>query len=45
MKLIEIGEGTATAEIEVKDHMLNSHGQGSWSYHFFFGRLCICGGL
>jgi acyl-CoA thioesterase len=26
MKLIEIGEGTATAEIEVKDHMLNSHG-------------------
>src|SRR3954468_6757947 len=26
IKLIEIGEGTATAEIEVKDHMLNTHG-------------------
>jgi len=26
MKLIDIGEGTATAELEVKDHMLNSHG-------------------
>lgn len=26
MKLIEMGEGTATAELEVNDHMLNSHG-------------------
>ncbi|MBB6443622.1 hotdog fold thioesterase [Bacillus benzoevorans] len=26
MKLIELGAGTATAELEVKDHMLNSHG-------------------
>lgn len=26
IKLIEIGEGTATAEVNVKDHMLNSHG-------------------
>ncbi|MDQ0218718.1 hotdog fold thioesterase [Peribacillus cavernae] len=26
MKLIELGEGTATAELDVKDHMLNSHG-------------------
>jgi acyl-CoA thioesterase len=26
MNLIEIGPGTATAELEVKDHMLNSHG-------------------
>lgn len=26
MKLIEMGEGTATAELDIKDHMLNSHG-------------------
>lgn len=26
IKLIEIGEGTATAEVNVKDQMLNSHG-------------------
>ena len=26
IELIEIGEGTATAQLEVKDHMLNSHG-------------------
>ena len=26
IKLIEVGEGTATAELVVKDHMLNSHG-------------------
>lgn len=26
MKLIELGAGTAAAELEVKDHMLNSHG-------------------
>ncbi|WP_232696032.1 PaaI family thioesterase [Brevibacillus daliensis] len=26
IKLIELGEGTATAELEAKDHMLNSHG-------------------
>ncbi|MDM5338362.1 hotdog fold thioesterase [Fictibacillus enclensis] len=26
IRLTELGEGTAVAEIEVKDHMLNSHG-------------------
>jgi acyl-CoA thioesterase len=26
MKLTEMGEGTATAEIDIKKHMLNSHG-------------------
>jgi acyl-CoA thioesterase len=26
IKLIELGEGTATAELDVKDYMLNSHG-------------------
>lgn len=26
MKLIEMGEGTATAELDIKEHMLNSHG-------------------
>jgi acyl-CoA thioesterase len=26
MKLIVMGEGTATAELDIKDHMLNSHG-------------------
>ena len=26
MKLIELGEGTATAEIDIKKHMLNAHG-------------------
>ena len=26
IKLLEIGEGTACAELDVKDHMLNTHG-------------------
>ncbi|OXS69225.1 phenylacetate degradation protein [Priestia filamentosa] len=26
MKLIHMGEGTATAELDIKDHMLNAHG-------------------
>ncbi|MGG0383706.1 hotdog fold thioesterase [Priestia filamentosa] len=26
MKLIPMGEGTATAELDIKDHMLNAHG-------------------
>lgn len=26
MKLVELGAGTASAELEVKEHMLNSHG-------------------
>jgi acyl-CoA thioesterase len=26
IKLLELGEGTATAELDVKEHMLNSHG-------------------
>jgi acyl-CoA thioesterase len=26
IKLIELGEGTATAELDVKDYMLNTHG-------------------
>ncbi|MFP3387197.1 PaaI family thioesterase [Brevibacillus sp. SIMBA_040] len=26
IKLIELGEGTATAEVTVEDHMLNAHG-------------------
>lgn len=26
IKLTEIGEGTATAELDIQDHMLNSHG-------------------
>jgi acyl-CoA thioesterase len=26
ISLIDLGEGTATAELDVKDHMLNSHG-------------------
>ncbi|WLD94276.1 PaaI family thioesterase [Alkalihalobacillus sp. AL-G] len=25
MRLVELGEGTATAELEIKDHMLNTH--------------------
>jgi acyl-CoA thioesterase len=26
MKLIHMGQGTATAELDIKDHMLNAHG-------------------
>jgi acyl-CoA thioesterase len=26
IKLLEMGEGTATAQLEIQDHMLNSHG-------------------
>lgn len=26
MKLVEMGEGSATAQLDVKEHMLNSHG-------------------